>query len=73
MWASLGSVRERKSCQEIAPREEITYGNNLISESQSDIVRHHQGGKVAVGALRAEKGHLSHSFGVKGVIWVIRQ
>lgn len=68
MWASLGSVRERKSCQEIASREEITYGNSLISESQSDIVRHHQGGKVAVSALRTANGDLSHSFGVKGAI-----
>lgn len=63
MWANLGSVRERKSWQEIASREEITYGNSLISESQSDIVRHHQGGKVSVSALRAGKGDLSYSFG----------
>lgn len=73
MWASLGSVRERKSCQEIASREEITYGSGLISESHSDIARRHQGGKVALGDLRTGKGDLSHSFGVKGAVWVIRQ
>lgn len=73
MWASLGSVRKRKSCQEIASREEITYGSGLVSESHSDIARRHQREKWLWVDLRTGKGDLSHSFGVKGAVWVIGQ